>query len=86
MTDDDRQIEEIRARVTTHAFFIAPEVQFLVAKLDEARDALKFYANPWTWARVSADAQHMGAEPGFNFNNMYGKIARDVVGEQSTEF
>jgi len=38
-----------------------------------------FYADPFTWARVGADAQHMGAEPGFNFNSMYGDPAREAL-------
>lgn len=44
------------------------------------RKALQFYAEPCTWNRVSADAQHMGATASFNFGVMYGSVARIALG------
>lgn len=41
--------------------------------------ALEFYSAPHTWARVSADARHMGAIGDFNFNHMYGKLANEAI-------
>lgn len=53
--------------------------EMLTYKAKELTTALEFYADPFTWARVAADAQHMGALPGFDFNSMYGAKAREVL-------
>lgn len=48
----------------------------LLEALAIQREALEFYANDFTWARVSADARHCGMLGEFNFNGMYGDKAR----------
>lgn len=52
----------------------------MVERMFQLTKALEFYADPWTWARVCADSRHMGAIGDFNFNSMYGKIAREALG------
>jgi hypothetical protein len=52
------------------------DVCALIGVVRELSAALEFYGEPFTWSRVGADAQHMGAEHGFDFNGMYGSKAR----------
>lgn len=55
-------------------------------KLELALEALRFYGEPWTWARVGADARHCGMIGEFNFNNMYGELARNTLKVIDTEW
>lgn len=55
-------------------------VKALEAEIDRLTQALRFYAEPYTWARVCADSRHMGAIGDFDFNHMYGAKAREALG------
>jgi len=59
----------------------ASTAEELIATIKKMREALEFYAEPYTWARVGADARHMGAVGDFNFNHMYGETARACLKE-----
>lgn len=55
-------------------------IKELKDKLDEAIKLIKFYAEPFTWSRVMADARHVDySEKSPLLNNMYGQKAREFL-------
>lgn len=50
----------------------------LIAELSVYRKALGFFAEPFTWSRVMADALHADLGSGL-LNNMYGSKAREAL-------
>lgn len=68
-------------RVTTFDLAVAEEkIARLKSQVDVAKECLRFFAEPFTWSRVMADAAHVFHQTTNPLlNNMYGQKAREAL-------
>lgn len=76
----ERKMSDIKSKSQIRRIAVQkPEaLQALAAWALEAREALKFFGEPYTWSRVWADRNHDSIDTGL-LDNMYGSMARAVL-------